>query len=336
MWRTFFTSMTQFADQPLVTVLDQGISQSIAFVATWIVYVMAICIAFWAISLAAGLRGGPNEVAGIARVLFRMVFVVALLSTANYTYWIRDTVWTAGPDAVNQMTGQQIGSVSHSYDVTMNMAFDSMWSVWNSVRTVSLRIILFALLVVVYVIAALAAIFCGYGIWALGHVLSVVYLVIGPVALPCLLAKTTRPIALAWLGATLSCVVMQALSVILTVVVVKVDAWMLGQIVTDTSSSPAARAGMLLAAAGMFGLFAFIAKHIPAMAMQLCGGVHYMPYALTAATYGVVQSGASTALGYTGKFLVSLPSRIVGPPQSPGSQQGPAVPPGQSLSKAYK
>lgn len=291
-WNTFFSSMTAFIDQGLMQAKTDGIARASAFVDQWILLAIALAFGVFAIPMMTGLVGMQDGLRRFVKLLITTIIVVTLLNVSVYTYYIDDFANVAIPDAINQISGTTNASTTHNFDVVWNLALDAMWSIWDSAPYMSWRIILYALMLAVYAIVAGAAVFCGYGIWLIGHVMAQIYLIIFFVVIPLAMYETTRPIMRAWLGAFLSTLAMQCLSILVALIMVKSETFIFRAILNDQTSPTPLRLGMLLGAAGLFGVFYVIARRIPSEAAQLCGGVGFMPYAIGAATYGAAIVGA--------------------------------------------
>lgn len=329
-WNAFFTSMTAFIDQGLTQAKTDGIAHASAFVNQWILLAIALAFGVFAIPMMTGLVAMRDGLRRFVRLLITTIIVVTLLNLSVYTYYIDNFANIAIPDAINQLSGTTNASTTHNFDVVWNLALDAMWSIWDSAPYMSLRILLYALLLAAYAIVALAAIFCGYGMWLIGHVMAQIYLILFFVVIPLSMYETTRPIVRAWLGAFLSTLAMQALSILIALIMVKSESFIFRAILNDQNSSTPIRLGMLLAAAGLFGVFYVIAKRIPSEAAQLCGGVGFMPYAIGSATYGAAIAGARIGArsamrgvrSLNGRSLASK-SSFVTPSPGPSISTGP-------------
>jgi type IV secretion system protein VirB6 len=324
---TFFTTITAAIDGPLLGVMDGIIAHGIAYVATILIGVLAVAIALMGIAIAAGVTQAPAR--GMLVLLAKTAFVVALATQATYAYWVRDLIVVAMPHDLSQLVGGAPSATAHSYDVILNQAQDGGWSVWNSFGWYDPRRLLIAFMLAIYFAISLAATCFGYGVWLLGHIMAVVYVAFGVVFLPCFLFAPLRPMFSAWIGALVSCVALQGLSIILATILVKVESSIIGQVVAANSGDVQMRLGMLMCAAVLFVLCSWFALKLPLAAAALCGGIHFSPVALSAATFGVIQGGARQAgrLAHAG-----IQNRVTATQQ--GLRPRPSTPSGPSASKA--
>lgn len=297
MWRSLFTWFMGIVDPPLFATLNAILGRASVYIGGMIVSVMAIAIVFSAVAIAIGASNAP---AAKTVTLFVQIAIVSLFtSLAAYNYWVRDLILVAAPNDLGRLAGVSTANTTHSWDVIWNMAQDAGWGVWNKSYYTDPR----KYLVILYFVAALAAVIYGFGVWLKAHVMSFIYLALGFVLVPMILFKTTRPIFSAWLGSTLSCVVLKGLAIILTVIVFSVESILLGNIINDTTTDVQMQTGMLFGAIVMFGFFIWIARDLPNMAAAITGGVHYSPQALGAATYGAVAAGAVAGAGLANRAL---------------------------------
>ena len=100
MCRTLFSSLMGLIDAPLLTVMDRGIANAIAYVGTRMVYLLALVMVSFGLALAAGLTQMParNAVVTCAKI----ALAVAFTSQTTYTYYVRDLINVAMPhDSAN-------------------------------------------------------------------------------------------------------------------------------------------------------------------------------------------------------------------------------------------
>lgn len=315
-----FAFFTHAIDGPLLGTINPAISHAIAYAAKLAIPLSTALLAFYGMRIGSGLSTEPAY--GFLRLIGKIALVIVLLSTATYDYWIRDVFLTAIPrDMAFLAGGASTGTGAHVYDVLLNRAMVAGLTTWKSMSLLDPM----KLLVVLYWIVAMAAVVAGYGIWLLGHIMVVIYLMIGPVFIPMFLFSITAPVFTAWIGVLLSTVVLQALSVALSTILVGVE----GAIVTSIATGAGTAMAGLLAAIALFMLCAWFAHKLPAAAAALCGGIHFTPDAIGRATYGAVGSAANAArngvVGYAGSVTA----------KTAAARSAPALaPPGPTLSRA--
>lgn len=324
----FFARFVGLMNGPLLGTIDQLIGQANAWVTGWIVPAFGTAVALWAIAMAGGF-GRQFHVAEFAKLCLFIALISAMLVISRYDYYVRDLFMTAIPAGINQISGTAVGSIAHAWDIVNNQAKDAMLSTW---QTVSWKapgyLMLTALILTVYLLCAMACIVYGFGVWLKGYLLTALYAILGVVIIPLFIFRTTRPIVTAWIGATIAAVMLQALSVIFALLVLGVENSLIHTVLLGTGLSSTARVSMLISGALMFAIFAWIARDIPNVAAQLCGGVSYTPYALANATYGVFPAVARLA-GQGVKTLFNETRQAI---RSPGGGSAAAAPPGPSLS----
>ena len=282
-------SFTALIDAGLFAAGDAIMLRALTEAGAWVQAFGTIALVLVALGISRGLTGA--SAAGYGAMVLKIGFVVAILSAGSYTYWVRDAVLIAIPASISNLVGAGSNVTgAGAYDLLLRQAFVFGLTIWRDLSMLNPL----KLLVGLFWIIAGAAIVCGYGIWLLGHFMAVVYVSLGGIFLALALFAPTRGITAAWLGATLSAVVLQALSVMLSTLLVAAQTGILSVAVGNTGNDPYTRIGVLFGAAVIFGLCGWFAKRLPDVASRLCGGIHFSPDRVVSATYGAVASGAKT------------------------------------------
>jgi hypothetical protein len=323
MWLTLFSTITSMLDGPLNAALNAILGRGVAYVGTFIIGLCGFAIAIHALAIA---TGHSQARARLMLTLFQVIVVVALTSQPLYSQYVRSLILVALPTDLSQLAGSTPATVAHAFDVVWNDALSAGWHVWQKLGTLDFGR---QLLLGLYFVMAIAAVVCGYGIWLLAHFAAIVYVALGVVLVPTLLFGITRPIFTAWLGVTLSCVVLQALAIIVSSMVVAVESTILSQIANDASDAQMST-GMLLCACVIFALAAWMMLKLPSAAAAICGGIHWSPQPITAATYGAVGAGAVAAGALARDFTQARTAAAI----SNVRRAAAVMPPGPSVSRA--
>lgn len=280
-------SFTSLIDGGLFAAGDAIMLRGLTEAGVWVQAFGTIALILVALGISRGLTAA--SAAGYGAMVLKLGFLVAILSAASYTYWVRDAVLVAMPASISNLvaSGSNVTGAG-AYDLLLRQMFAFGLTIWRDLSLLNPL----KLLVLLFWLIAGAAIVCGYGIWLLGHFMAVVYVSLGGLFIALSLFQATRRITALWLGATLSAVVLQALSVMLSTLLVVAQTGILTVVVGQGSNDPYTRIGFVIGAAAIFGLCGWFALRLPNVAASLCGGIHFAPYALTSATYGMVSRGA--------------------------------------------
>jgi len=321
-----FAFFTQLIDTPLMgsldTILGTGLTQAGAVVLAF----GTIAIALYGMGIAAGWY--PHPAQGFGKLVAKLAFFSAIISASTYSWLVRNAVLVAMPAYITALvnTGAGVATDAAAYDVVWNQAVVGGLSIWNELSKWNPLL----LLVVAFFVVALLAILASYGIWLLGHIMAVIYVALGPVFIPCAFFAPTRPMFSAWVGCTLSAVVLQGLSIILTSLLVGAETAIVKAMAIGTGADFSQRMAMMFAAIAVFALCGWWASKLPAPAASLCGGIHFAPNLLVAATYGAVAKGGravlGTAAGIASQGAQTAYRRVAAPAQ--------ITPPGPTLSRA--
>lgn len=320
-----FAFFTQLIDSPLMAAVDAMMGNGLRATGALVVPLGTVLLAFYGLSISRGWTQAP--VGGFVALVLKLGVFAALVGVGTYSYFVRDFILTALPAHVGQLVSQTTGIATGAaaYDTLWNQAIVSGLSVWNGLGTYNpLR-----LLVLVFWFVALGGICAGYGIWLMARIMGVLYVGFGPLLLPLALFAATRTIFSNWIGAMLSTVVLQGLSVGLASLLMGAEGAILSAVVTGGSSDTYARIGLMFAAIAIFVLCGWFALRLPAAAASICGGVHFSPDRVVGATYGAVGSAAKQVGRGIAKGAVAAGRAA----QQRIASRGMASPPGPTLSR---
>jgi type IV secretion system protein VirB6 len=114
-----------------------------------------------------------------------------------------------------------------------------------------------------------------FAIWFLSHVLLALFVAVGPLLIGLVLFPATRAIFERWIGAMISCVLLQVFTVIMVTLTLSVEAQIVAQIVGYTGTNPFEQIQLLFCAVIFFVFAALIALQLPGAATALAGGMHF-------------------------------------------------------------
>jgi type IV secretion system protein VirB6 len=324
--------LTGLVDSQVFTFTDQAISNGVAFLDGIIIWAAAIALALYFMAVGSGIVSYPVQ--GFFKKIGVVVLIMILGTQAEYTSIVRDGALKIMPDALMSLvtanTAVQFGA--HVYDVLLNQALDAALTSFKGVFTLSFKIVWAPVewtFIFAFMIMAGYSIAYGYGVWLKGHILSVIYVCIGFIFLPLFLFSGTKRMAEAWAGATISAIVLQALSVVLSLMSVGIEGQILKQIISS-SSGIGLQLSLIIPAGIVFWYFGMVAKELPSIAAAMCGGVHFSGAQFANATYGTVISGAKMLGSGAVRGMSSMIDHARQGLRPPTAQ----TPPGPSLSRA--
>ena len=328
--RTPFASFTALIDAALIPMADTITLRALTEAGPLVQIFGTIALALVALGIGRGLGAQAGAVGAFGATVVKAAFVTTILSAGSYAYWVRDAVLFAMPAFFSKLVGGTVGSGAGAYDALIGQVIVSGFTIMRDLPTLSPWKLVVALL---YWPVCGAAIVAGYGIWLLGHMMAVFYVALGPVFISLVFFAATRSITAAWVGVTLSAVVLQGLSITLSTLLVGAQTGVIALVTTTGTGDVFVKLGLLLGAACIFGLCGWWAMLLPAVASSLCGGVHFRPNALIGATYGAIKSAAK--MGARAALRSSAGQRAHDALlRQRSSSVSPLTPPGPSLSRS--
>jgi type IV secretion system protein VirB6 len=192
-----------------------------------------------------------------------------------YAQWVQQFFLTTLPtDITNALSGVTGGGSigANSFDVIWNKAFASGLQIWKLLGTFDIGE---SLVIVLFWAAALMACVLTFAIWFLSHVLLALFVAIGPLLIGLVLFPATRAIFERWIGAMISCVILQVFTVIMVTLTIGVEAQIVEQIRAYTGTNPFEQIQMLFCAVIFFVFAGVIAFQLPGAATALAGGMHF-------------------------------------------------------------
>ena len=149
---------------------------------------------------------------------------------------------------------------------------------------------------------------------------------------PLVLFVATKPIFEKWIGAMISAVIVQVVTVILLTITLEVEGQLVAQLAGYTGTNPFEQMRTLLAACAFFAFSTLLAFQIPGFGTALAGGLHFHTGAIARAALGVASQGATTLASKAGAISQSADAAVLGGARAVFRRIRPT--PGGSLSKA--
>ena len=288
-----FQYISSRIENPFLDSVGQIVSALVGYAAAPVQVALVIYIALTGILV---MRGHAGE--GLGGLVGRAVklCLVAWIATngSAYSDWVQGFFLTTLPTDVTQALNGINGSTTigaNSFDVIWNKAFGSGLQVWRTLGTFDIGE---SIVVVVFWAAAIAACLAAFLIWFLSHVILGLFVAIGPLLVGLVLFPATRSIFERWIGAMLSCVLLQVFTVIMVTITIGVEAQIVEQIHGYTGTNPYEQIQLLFCAIIFFGFATMVAIQLPGAATALAGGLHFHTGALVRAATGAAAAAART------------------------------------------
>ena len=323
-----FKYMFDEIETPFLLSVGLTVSRLIAYAATPIQTALVLYIALTGILM---MRGQANEAVGglIGRVIKFSIVLWFSTNGSVYTTWVQKFFLTTLPNeltaAVSNSGNGNTGINANSFDTAWRQAFEAGLRVWKLLDSWDFGE---QIVVVLFWGAALATCITAFAIWFLSHVILGLFIAIGPLLLGLVLFPVTKPIFERWIGAMISCVILQVVTVILLTTVLQVEDVVIQQILRYRGPNQFEQLRALLAGMIFFVFAAIIAFQLPGFATSLAGGLQFHTGAiargLAAGTSSMVQTTAGVA-----KVADAGIGRLAG-----AARRGIRAPTGGSLSRS--
>lgn len=281
-------------ENPFLDSVSQIVSALVSYAATPVQLALVIYIALTGVLV---MRGYAAE--GLGGLVGRAVklCIVAWIATNGSVYadWVQTFVLTSLPADITQaLNGVNGGTTitANSFDLIWNKAFGSGLQVWRSLGTFDFGE---SIVVVVFWASAIAACLAGFVIWFLSHVILGLFIAVGPLLIGLVLFSATRAIFERWIGAMLSCILLQVFTVIMITITIGVEAQIVQQIHDYAGTNPYEQIQLLFCAIIFFGFAAIVAVQLPGAATALAGGLHFHSGAMLRAATGAVATAVRGA-----------------------------------------
>lgn len=272
-WQIFAYIVSQ-VETPLVTAVASVTSAFLSYVATPLKLALILYVALTGIAIVRGDTSNPHSVL-IGRVVKAGIVVWLLTSSGAYQQWVYDFFFTALPNSLaNALTGAgAAGAVSaNSFDQGWIKSWRAGLEVWNKL---SWRDFGPQLAVLLFWFAAIVAnVFC-FAIWLISRVFLAIYIALGPLLVPLVLFPATRAIFERWIGALISCVILQITTIVLLYIILLTEQQVVGTVAIAAQTSDMEGIQVLLSGIIFFAVAGFVATQLPGMASSLSGGLTF-------------------------------------------------------------
>jgi type IV secretion system protein VirB6 len=261
-------------ETPLLASVASIVMSLVAYASAPVQMALVIYIALTGVMVMRG-SGGEGMSGLVGRVVKLSLVAWFATNGSVYAQWVQQFFLTTLPtDITNALSGVTGGGSigANSFDVIWNKAFASGLQIWKLLGTFDIGE---SLVIVLFWAAALMACVLTFAIWFLSHVLLALFVAIGPLLIGLVLFPATRAIFERWIGAMISCVILQVFTVIMVTLTIGVEAQIVEQIRAYTGTNPFEQIQMLFCAVIFFVFAGVIAFQLPGAATALAGGMHF-------------------------------------------------------------
>lgn len=318
-------------ESPLLQVLGTIMTTLVAYAAAPVQTAVVIYIALTGILI---LRGHASEGIGslVSRAIKLSIVVWFATNGGEYATWVNDFFLVSLPNDITQAVSSVGGGTSisaNSFDILLLKSFDSGLQVWKLLHWYDIGEKAF---VILFWAVSIMACVVTFAIWAISHISLAVFVALGPLMLPLVLFPVTKPIFERWIGAMISAVIVQVVTVILLTLTLQVEAMLVAQLTGYTGTNPFEQIRILLAACAFFAFATLLAFQIPGFGTALAGGLHFHTGAIARATLGAATGGASELARKAGAVSKQTDAALMGGVRTVYQRIRPST--GGSLSKA--
>lgn len=320
-----FQSIFDSVETPFLDSITNLVSILIRYAATPLQTALVIYIALTGIMVMQG-----NEPAGglIGRVIKFSIVAWFATNGSVYTTWVQNFFLTALPtDIINAVTRAGAGGTTvsaNTFDDVWQKSYQAGLGVWKILHWTDIGE---KVTILIFWAAAIISSVVAFAIWFLSHVILGMFIIIGPLVIGLVLFPATRSIFERWIGAMISCVVLQVAVVIMVSLTLQVEGQIVQKIVVSDSTNPYDQLLTLMGGVIFFVFAGLVAFQLPAFATALAGGLHFHTGAI-ARGLGSSVAGLGRAAGRAGSAANSAIDRGIA-----GVRQRMRPPTGGSLSR---
>ena len=307
-------------ETPFLDSITQMVAALVNYAAAPIQTALVLYIALTGVMM---IRGQANEAVGglLGRVI--KLCIVAWFATNGtlYTTWVQNFFLTALPnDIINAVTAAGNGGTTinaNTFDAIWTQSFTAGLQIWKLLDFYDLGE---EVVVILFWGVALVSCIVAFAIWFLSHVILGLFIVIGPLLLGLVLFPVTRPIFERWIGAMISCVILQVAVVVMVTLTLQVEGQIIQSVVSNNSNNQYDQLRILLGGVIFFVFSGLIAFQLPAFATSLAGGLHFHTGAISrglgagAASLGRTVGAAGKAANATIDSGVAAMRQRIRPP----------------------
>lgn len=269
-----------------------------------------VMVLIWLCFAGFDIANGSKSIQSAIREFFIAGMVIGALNTAQFTQYISDFFLQAVPNTVSAALGGN-GSPVAGLDMVLNGAVAAGVRTYEALPSYSLKTIPLAIGVLVYMVVALVSVGFTFAVFMLSAIINIAAVVVGPVFLALAAVPQTRRFASGWLGVLVGgcCTQLMALAIIL--LLSGAENTMLKATVVTVAASDSNSIAMLwsLGQCGLLmALCAAVVRKIPAIGVEIGGGVYHGSQGAMSSTFGVAAAtggaafvGARGAAGAAGR-----------------------------------
>jgi type IV secretion system protein VirB6 len=290
-WKMFAYIVSQ-VETPLVTAVTQVSNSFLAYVAAPLKIALVLYVALTGFLIARGEAPAPMSVL-LPRMLKMGIIVWLLTGSGIYQQWVYNFFFLTLPDSLKDAltSSPGMGAVSaNSFDDGWIKAWRAGLEVWKKLTWhdfgPQFAVILF------WLAAIISNVFC-FAIWLISRVTLAIYIALGPLLIPLVLFPATRGIFERWIGALISCVILQITTIVLLYIILLTEQIVVGTVATKAATSDIEGIQVLLSGIIFFAVAAFVALQLPGLASSLSGGLTFHT--------GAIARGMQATVGSTGR-----------------------------------
>lgn len=262
-------------ETPFIRSISTIVSALISYASTPLQTALVLYIALTGVLM---MRGQGGEAVGglVGRVIKFSIVAWFATNGSVYATWVQDFFLNVLPtDITKAVANSGNGNVAinaNSFDAVWKQAYEAGLRVWKLLGYWDIGE---EIVIILFWLAAIVACIVAFTIWFLSHVILGLFIVIGPLMLGLVLFPATKPIFERWIGAMISCVILQVVTVIIVTLTLQVEAQIIQKIIAYKGPNQFEQLGILLAGMIFFVFSAIIAYQLPGFATSLSGGLQF-------------------------------------------------------------
>ncbi len=262
-------------ETPFIQSVSAIVTALINYAATPLQTALVLYIALTGILMMRG-QGGEAVAGLVGRVIKFSIVAWFATNGSVYVTWVQDFFLTVLPnDITRAVSNTGNGSVTinaNSFDAVWKQAYEAGLRVWKLLDYWDIGE---EIVIIAFWLCAMVACIVAYTIWFLSHVILGLFIVVGPLVLGLVLFPATKAIFERWIGAMISCVILQVFTVIIVTLTLRVETQIIQKIITYKGPNQFEQLGILLAGMIFFAFSAVIAFQLPGFATSLSGGLQF-------------------------------------------------------------
>ena len=269
----------QYLFDELETVFLQSVARTVSVLINYVAAPLQTALVLYvALTGILMMRGHASEAIGglISRIIKFSVVLWFSTNGSVYATWVQDFFLTVLPTdlahAVSSAGGGNNAVNANSFDTAWRQAFEAGLRVWKLLDywDVGEEIV-----IILFWGSALVACIVAFAIWFLSHVILGLFIIIGPLVLGLVLFPATKAIFERWIGAMISCVILQVITIILLTLTLQVEDAIIQKILLYRGPNQFEQLRTLLSGMIFFVFAGLIAFQLPGFATALAGGLHF-------------------------------------------------------------